>query len=247
MISYIRSLLFNIFFWLWTTILLVPCLPLLLAPPIVSYHLSVIWTKVSFFALRWICGITYELRGMENLPPDPVLVACKHQSAWDTMIFALIMRHPSFIMKQSLKRIPLFGWFLARSGMVAIDRSAGASALKSMLRDARAIAANGRSIVIFPEGTRTPPGTSQPYHPGVFALYRDLKLPTVPIALNSGLYWGRDAFMKKPGRIIFQVLPSLPAGLPRNAFMKELESTIESHTTALIAEAKGKAQDATES
>jgi len=240
-ILFLRSFLFNIVFWLWTTVLLVPCLPLLLAPRIVSYRLSVIWTTVAFFALKWICGITYELRGMENLPEGPVLVACKHQSAWDTMIFALIMRHPSFVMKRSLKRVPLFGWFLARSGMVAIDRDAGASALKDMLRESRKIVAAGRSIIIFPEGTRTRPGSSLPYHPGVYALYRDLALPTIPVALNSGLYWGRDAFVKKPGRIIFEVLPALPAGLRRGAFMTELESTVESHSAALIAEAQVKA------
>jgi len=235
---FLRSLLFNLVFWLWTIVLLTPLVPLLLAPPIVSYHIGVIWTRFAFFALKWICGITYELRGMEHLPPSPVLVACKHQSAWDTMIFALIMRHPSFVMKRSLKRIPLFGWFLARSGMVAIDRAAGANALKNMLREARNVVANGRSVVIFPEGTRTRPGKSLPYHPGVFALYRDLGLPTVPIALNSGLYWGRDAFVKRPGRIVFEVLPTIPAGRPRKAFMTELEAAIESRTAELVAEGR---------
>lgn len=237
---FLRSLLFNLFFWLWTTVFLILCLPLLPAPPIVSYHIGVIWTRVSFFALKWICGITYELRGLENLPPDPVLVACKHQSAWDTMIFALIRRHPSFVMKRSLKRIPLFGWFLARSGMVAIDRGAGASALKDMLREARKAVAAGRSVVIFPEGTRTSPGKSLPYHPGVFALYRDLALPTVPIALNSGFYWGRDAFVKRPGRIVFDILPPMPPGLPRKKFMADLEKLIENRSADLLAEGRKK-------
>ncbi|HMB76842.1 MAG TPA: lysophospholipid acyltransferase family protein [Kiloniellaceae bacterium] len=237
---FLRSLLFNIVFWLWTTVFLTLCLPLLLTPPIVSYHIGVVWTRFTFFALKWICGITYELRGMEHLPPDPVLVACKHQSAWDTMIFALIMRHPSFVMKRSLKRIPLFGWFLSRSGMVAIDRDAGASALKGMLREARKAVAAGRTVVIFPEGTRTRPGKSLPYHPGVFALYRDLGLPTVPIALNSGLYWGRDAFVKRPGRIVFEILPPMPAGLPRKTFMTDLEAAIEGRTAALVAEGRSK-------
>ena len=166
------------------------------------------------------------------------MAACKHQSAWDTMIFALLLRHPSFVMKKSLKRIPLFGWFLARSGMVAIDRSAGASALKGMLRDAREMIAKGRAVIIFPEGTRTAPGKSLPYHPGVFALYRDLGLPTVPIALNSGLYWRRDAFLKRPGKIVMEILPPIPPGLPRKAFMAQLEAGIEERSKALIQEAE---------
>ena len=237
MILFLRSLLFNLFLLLWTTVLLTLCLPLLMAPAIVSYHIGVLWSTVCFSALKWICGLTYEVRGRDRLPPSPYLVACKHQSAWDTMVFSLLMRHPSFVMKRKLKRIPLFGWFLARSGMISIDRTAGASALKQMIRDARAMVARNRSVVIFPEGTRIRPGERLPYQPGVFALYRDLGLPLVPIALNSGVFWPKDSFLKHPGRIIMEILPAIPPGLPRKAFMARLEKTIEERSAELLEEA----------
>ena len=237
MILFFRSLLFNMFFWLWTTVLLTLCLPLLMAPAIVSYHIGVLWITVCFSALKWICGLTYEVRGRDRLPPSPYLVACKHQSAWDTMVFSLLMRHPSFVMKRKLKRIPLFGWFLARSGMISIDRTAGASALKQIIRDARAMVARNRAVVIFPEGTRTRPGERLPYQPGVFALYRDLGLPLVPMALNSGVFWPKDSFLKHPGRIIMEILPAIPPGLPRKALMERLEKTIEERSAELLEEA----------
>jgi 1-acyl-sn-glycerol-3-phosphate acyltransferase len=237
MILFLRSLLFNLFLLLWTTVLLTLCLPLLMAPAIVSYHIGVLWSTVCFSGLKWICGLSYEVRGRDRLPPSPYLVACKHQSAWDTMVFSLVMRHPSFVMKRKLKHIPLFGWFLARSGMISIDRTAGASALKQIIRDARAMVARNRPVVIFPEGTRIRPGERLPYQPGVFALYRDLGLPLVPIALNSGVFWPKDSFLKHPGRIIMEILPAIPPGLPRKALMERLEKTIEERSAELLEEA----------
>ncbi|MDX1401192.1 MAG: lysophospholipid acyltransferase family protein [Kiloniellales bacterium] len=235
---FLRSLIFNIFFWLWTAGFLILCLPFLLARPIVIYWIGHIWARVSLWALRWICGLGHEIRGREHLPNGPFIAACKHQSAWDTLILALLARQPAVVLKRELLRIPIFGWFLARAAMVPIDRSAGMSALKSMLSEAKDRAAEGRAIVIYPEGTRTAPGEKRPYHPGVFALYKDLNLPLIPMALNSGLFWGRKSFLKKPGKILIEILPALANGLPRKEFQKQLEEQIEEATARLVAEAK---------
>ena len=137
------------------------------------------------------------------------------------------------MLKKELLSIPLFGWFLKRAGMIAVDRKGGASALRSMARQATETLESGRSILIFPEGTRVAPGQTRPYQPGVAALYTQQKVPVVPVALNSGLFWGRRAFFKKPGTIVVQILPPIPPGLDRKAFMRDLESRIEPASAAL--------------
>ncbi len=234
---FLRSLAFNVVFWLWTALLLSLSLPLLLAPSGRIHDLGKVWAGVTFFWLKVLCGLDHEIRGLENLPRGAALIACKHQSAWETMIFALIVREPAFVFKRELLRIPLFGWFLGRAEMVPIDRSGGASTLKSMLLTARQRVAAGRPIIIYPEGTRTAPGERRPYLPGVYALYRDLKVPTIPMALNSGLYWRREAFRKYPGRIRVEILPPIEPGLSRAAFMEILGTRIEETTDRLVAEA----------
>jgi 1-acyl-sn-glycerol-3-phosphate acyltransferase len=238
---FLRSLAYNIFFWTWTAGLLVACLPLLLGPSVMAYHVGRVWAQVSLRALRVICGLDFEIRGHRNLPDRPCLIACKHQSAWDTLIFALLVRHPAIVLKRELLRIPLFGWFLAKADMVPVDRTAGAAALKAMLAIARERIAEGRSIVIYPEGTRTAPGENRPYHPGVYALYRDLDCPLVPVALNSGLYWRRNAFKKYPGTILLEILPPIEKGLGRKALMTRLKDRIEENTARLVKEAEGQA------
>lgn len=235
---HVRSLAFNLFFWLWTACLLIACLPLLLGPSILSYHVGRFWARVNLSALRLICRLDFQIRGQQNLPAEPCLVACKHQSAWDTLIFALLIKHPAIVLKRELLAIPLFGWFLAKADMVPVDRSAGAQALKTMLTRARQRIAEGRSVIIYPEGTRTAPGQKRPYHPGVYALYKDLARPLVPIALNSGLYWRRKAFMKYPGTILMEILPPIQPGLGRKELMTRLEEQIEGATARLVVEAE---------
>ena len=141
------------------------------------------------------------------------------------------------MLKRELLWIPCYGWYARKAGMIPIDRGAGATALKAMLRRARAVMAQGRSILIFPEGTRTAVGTKRAYHPGVAALYTQLELPVVPVALNSGLFWPRRSFLKRPGRIVVEALAPLPPGLERRTFLTELQSRIETATERLVAEA----------
>src|ERR1043166_7814806 len=195
------------------------------------------WARCVLALARAIVGLDGEIRGLEHLPKGACLIAMKHQSAWDTLILPVVLGDPAVVIKRELLWVPFYGWYAARAGSIAIDRRGGAGALRRMLADARDAAEQGRAIVIFPEGTRTAPGQTLTYQPGVAALYQALALPLVPAAVNSGLYWGRRSFVKRPGRIVLSFLEPIPPGLPRREVMAELETRIETATAALEGEA----------
>ncbi len=239
----LRSLLFNLLFFAWTVLIFIVYLPLLLLPRQFLAKAAGAWTGGVLAILRLVVGLDYEVRGRENLPDGPCVLASKHQSAWDTLVFSQIVPDSTFILKRELMWVPIFGWYLKHYGVVPVNRGGGAPVLRQMLRDAEAIAADGRSIVIFPEGTRTPPGESRRYRSGVSVLYTDMNVPVVPVALNSGLYWRRRAFRKLPGRIVLEFLPPIPPGLSREAFMERLREELEGATQRLVAEAKGGSQE----
>ncbi|WP_119303622.1 lysophospholipid acyltransferase family protein [Dongia deserti] len=230
----LRSLLFNLFYLLWSAIMHVVSLPLLLAPAAWVWKAAHLWIDGTLFLLRLFCGLGYRELGLEHFPHGPAIIAAKHQSAWETLFLSRRLNHPSFILKRELLSIPLFGWFLRKIGMIAIDRSGRAAALKQMVRDANTAFAQGRQIIIFPEGTRVAPGAHKPYQPGIAALYSQLNVPVVPVALNSGLFWGRKAWTKKPGRILIEYLPAIPPGLDRKSFMAELEARLEPAAKKLL-------------
>lgn len=196
------------------------------------------WERGIQGLLRIIVGLDHEVRGEGRRPDGAAIYALKHQSAWDTITAHLLIDDPAIVLKQELTRIPIFGSCLLHAGMIKVDRGHGTRALRSMIEGGRKAAARGSPIVIFPEGTRTPPGEKIPYHPGVAALYKQLALPVVPVALNSGLFWGRRRFAKRRGTILVEFLQPIEPGLERKAFMAELEQRIEPATAALIAEAK---------
>jgi 1-acyl-sn-glycerol-3-phosphate acyltransferase len=238
MTVFLRSLLFNICYTGWAMGSAILFAPLFLASSHTSLRVGHPWATVTLWLARVICGITYEVRGREYMSSQPVIYASKHQSAWDTMIFLTLFPAPAYILKRELLRIPLWGWYLWRMKMIAIDRSAGASGLKDMVKQAKATIAAGRPIIIFPEGTRRSVGAEAVYHPGIIALYNQLKLPVIPVALNSGVFWGKNAFTKRPGKIIMEFLPPVAPGLPKEEFMAQLQSSIETASAALTAEAR---------
>jgi 1-acyl-sn-glycerol-3-phosphate acyltransferase len=233
-----RSLLFNLALWLWTGVMVLAALPLLAAPRERMVALGRLWQRGVQALLARLTGLTYEVRGRERIPATPAIFAFKHQSAWETLVLNLLFPDLAIVLKRELTRIPLFGWYLLHAGMIGIDRAGGARALRMLVEDGRAALARGSSIVIFPEGTRAPVGERNPYQPGVAALYRQLECPVVPVALNSGLFWRRRGFIKRPGRIVVEFLPPIAPGLDRKAFMAELEHRLESATERLIAEAR---------
>jgi 1-acyl-sn-glycerol-3-phosphate acyltransferase len=238
-VTILRSVFFDVSFYLWTALISVLGLPALLFSRRATIWISLLWGLVALLLLRWIVGLSYEVRGSNNLPKGAVIVALKHQSAWDTIALWVLLKGPAIVLKQSLTRIPLFGWYMRKGKAIVIDRNAGAKALRPMVTAARAAAAEGRPIAIFPEGTRTPVGARRPYQPGVAALYMQLGLPLVPVALNSGLFWGRRSFLKRPGRILVEFLPAIEPGLDRKRVMAELEHRIEHTTALLVAESNG--------
>jgi 1-acyl-sn-glycerol-3-phosphate acyltransferase len=234
--SWARALAFNLAFFAWTAILGALGLPFLLTPRALTMRFGRFWASSVLVLLRLIVGLGHEVRGLDRLPPGGCIIAMKHQSAWDTLILPVALGDPAIVLKRELLLVPFFGWYAARAGSIAIDRKAGAGALRRMLAKARPAAAAGRPIVIFPEGTRVAPGERKPYQPGAAALYQALALPLVPAAVNSGLYWGRRSFVKRPGRIILEFLDPIPPGRTRPRVMAELERRIETTTAALLRE-----------
>ena len=234
----LRSFVFNSGFFLVTAVLGVLGLPLLLAPRPMVMRFGRFWARSVLALLRATVGLDCEIRGLCNLPAAPYIVAMKHQSAWDTLVLPVVLGDPAVVLKRELLWIPFYGWYASRAGSIAIDRGGRAAALRGMLARARAAAAEGRPIIIFPEGTRTAPGRKLPYQPGVAALYQTLGVPLVPAAVNSGLFWGRRSFWKRPGRITLEFLDPIPPGLPRRRLMPELERRIETATAALEREGR---------
>ena len=231
----IGSLLFNIGNFVWSAVMHIVCIPLLIAPASWVWKAGHLWIDGTFLLLRICCGIRYREIGLENLPQGPAIIAAKHQSTWETMFLSRRLNQPAFVLKKELLMIPLFGWFMQKIGMIAVDRSGKATALKKMVKDAGDAFAAGRQIIIFPEGTRVAPGHHRAYQPGIAALYGQLNVPVIPVALNSGLFWGRKAFVKKPGTILVQYLPPIDPGLNRKAFMAELEARLEPAAEGLLA------------
>jgi 1-acyl-sn-glycerol-3-phosphate acyltransferase len=233
-----RSVAFNIAFFAWTAIAGTIGLPLLLAPRSAAMRFGRFWARGVLILLRVIVGLDHQIRGLDRVPRGGCIVAMKHQSTWDTLIIPIVLGDPSCVLKRELLFVPFYGWYAARAGSIAIDRKAGATALRRMITAARPVAAHGRPIVIFPEGTRVAPGARLPYQPGVAALYQALATPLVPAAVNSGLFWGRRSFVKHPGRIVLEFLDPIPPGWPRRRVMAELERRIETATAALLREAE---------
>jgi 1-acyl-sn-glycerol-3-phosphate acyltransferase len=237
----LRSLAFNLAFWLWTAVMVLAAAPALLRPRQAMTRVARFWERGVLWLLARLVGLGHEVRGRERLPSGSAIYAFKHQSAWDTLMIHLLLPEAAIALKRELTLIPLFGQYLMHAGMIKIDRGHGTKALRSLIEGARAAIARGSPVVIFPEGTRVAPGAKGTYHPGVAALYTQLGLPVVPVALNSGLFWRRRGFLKRPGRAVVEFLEPIPPGLDRRAFMIELERRLEGAVAALVAEAQGRA------
>lgn len=229
----LRSLAFNIAALIWTVVLCVLYLPALVLPRRAAQEGARFWLRGLLAITALICGLRYRVTGGEHVPPGPLIIAAKHQSAWDTFIFHQLLADPVFVMKRELFRIPLVGWYMQKAGSIGIDREAGLRSLKVLVGDAERALAEGRQVIVFPEGTRVAPGAHAPYHGGVAALYARCNVPVVPVALNSGLFWGRRSFKKRPGTITVAFLPPIPPGLDRRAFLATLHERIESATDRL--------------
>lgn len=223
----LRSLLFNAVYFGSTALLLIPSLFIRLFAPRRALALAMLWARVEVAAVRLICGIRLTVSGLEHLPREgAALIASRHESAFDTMVWLTLLPRASYVLKSELERIPLFGGIVRPAGMIPVDRDGGATAMRQLMRDGIRAVAERRQIVIFPEGTRGESGTLLPLHPGVAALAFSTKLPVIPVVTDSGRLWGRRSFRKHPGTIHIRILPPLPTNLKRPELMARLEKSL---------------------
>ena len=231
----LRSALFNVAFYLNLVLFLVVFSWLLFCPRSWAMWGLKTWARTSVWLLRVICGTRLDVRGRHNIPPGAVLIAAKHQSLFETFAVIPLLADPAMVLKRELILIPLFGWFARKFRMIPVDRGAGTTALKRLIGRAKEAVRGGRQVVIFPEGTRRAPGAPPDYKPGAVALYLNLAVPCVPLALNSGVFWPRRKFMRYPGTIIMEFLPAIPAGESRAVFSERLQDALERKTAELLA------------
>jgi 1-acyl-sn-glycerol-3-phosphate acyltransferase len=223
----LRSALFNAFFFASTFVLTVPAALLSLVAPGQIMGWARFWARTQIHAARIICGIRLQISGWENLPPAPVLIASRHESTFDVLVWIANLPAACFVVKRELAAIPLFGRCIRATGMIAVDRDAGGAAMRTLLRGGDRAKAEGRHIIIFPEGTRVDPGEYPPLQPGVAALASRTGLPVVPIMTDSGKFWGRRSFRKRPGTIRISIQPPLTAKLGREALLDALRSAFD--------------------
>ncbi|QUD86918.1 lysophospholipid acyltransferase family protein [Phenylobacterium montanum] len=230
----IRSLLFTLVFYLWSVIMCLLLVPTLVGPRHWLTFGFKVWSTTTIALLRVICGVRVEIRGRQHLPHGAALIAAKHQCMLDTVVPFTLMDDACLVLKKELTRIPFYGWYCLRGKMIVVDREAQAAALRKLVTDSRARMAEQRQLMIFPEGHRMEPGAAPDYKPGVAALYRDLDMPCVPMATNSGVHWPAHGIIRRPGVVVFEFLEPIPAGLKRGAFMAELQNRVEAASNALL-------------
>ena len=218
----------------WTILMGVLSLPFLFLQSKFISLPAKIWIKGIFICLKYICGVTHEMRGLTNLSDEPVIIVSKHQSAFETFALYYYLRKSFFIHKKQLFYIPIFGQYLMKHNMVSIDRSGQASTMRKMITDVKKKLDNGSSIIIFPEGTRKKPGAKADYKTGFIGIYNTSKRKLQPVALNSGLFWQKGLKVIKRGHIIIEFLPQIDIGLDKKEVLNKVENSIESATNKLL-------------
>ncbi|GGK25380.1 lysophospholipid acyltransferase family protein [Salinarimonas ramus] len=234
----LRSLAFNTLYYVNLIVWMIVILPTLAMPRGAFREVARVWAHSSLWLLRVVAGTKVEWRGLENIPPGAMLVASKHQSLWETFALLVILDDPAFVLKRELMWIPFFGWYAWKARSVPINRKGRSAALADLAVAAERTLADGRQIILFPEGTRRPPGAEPAYKWGIVHLYDRLGAPVLPIALNSGLYWPRRKFLRRPGTIVVEVMPPILPGKPKEVFFAELQATIEAASNRLLAEGR---------
>ncbi len=227
-----RSWTYLLAFVTWTTVISITCLPALIKREW-ALAIAKLWVRGIMTLAKVIVGIDAVTTGHEHVPQGACIIAAQHQSSYETYRMFLELERPTFVLKRELILIPIIGWFMTRIGLIGIDRGAGAGAMRKMLREAQAALDAGHQLIIFPEGTRTAPGTVRPYRPGIAALYAYCNAPIIPMALNSGVLWGKTRVLKLPGTIEFRFLPPLPAGMDKDTMLRELRARIDSASAAI--------------
>ena len=221
----LRSILFMLFLALVTGVLGLGFFPLTFMGPGAARPIVKLWSKSLLFAARFLCGVRFRIEGAENIPKGGALIAANHQSMWETVAIFSLLDKPAVVLKKELLKIPVYGWWAKRNA-ITIDRGSGAKAIRTLKKETCERLKRGEQIVIFPEGTRGPPGELGVLQPGVAAMYMAVNEPVIPAVHNSGRYWKNPGPIKIPGVITLRFLKEIPAGLPRNQFMKALKTAL---------------------
>ena len=237
--NFIRSFLFWLFINVWGTVI-----PIIYSPAFIlknsklADHGAKVWAVVGLWVLKKLCKVEYEFVGLEKLPKEGCIIACKHQSMWETIVMHLVFRRPVYAFKKELLKIPFYGWYLRVMSGITVDRDGGMSALKDLIKQTKKYLAQSQTIILFPQGTRVPvgaPSSEYPYQAGVTALYLACGVKVVPAALNSGVFWPKKGMSKKPGKIILEFLDPIEPGLSKQEFSAKLEEVIEKRSAELSA------------
>jgi 1-acyl-sn-glycerol-3-phosphate acyltransferase len=234
----LRSLLFHGCFYLNTILHMIVCSPVLLLPRPWLWKAVHNWAAVNHWLLRTICGTRFEIRGLERIIPGALLVAAKHQSAWETFALVTLFSDPFYVLKRELMWLPVFGWYVAKAEMIPIRRGTGGTAIGEITEQVRDKIAHGRQLILFPEGTRRAVGAEPAYKFGVVHLYARLGVRCFPVALNSGVFWPRRKLVIYPGTIRMEILPPIEPGLSEDAFKTQLQDAIETATARLVAQGR---------
>lgn len=233
-----RSILSGLWYYGVTVVLAILYIPLLALPRSALREGIRLWARLLIWGMRVFGGVRLEVRGLERLPKGvPVLLAAKHQSMFDIVPAFAYMPDALFVMKKELMRIPVFGWHNRKHGTIVVDRQGQAQAMRKMISEARDRFREPRQLLIFPEGTRRQPGAEPDYKPGVAGLYRDLDVPCVPVATNTGVHVSSSGIARSSGVVVYEVLEPIPAGLKRADFMRILQERIETASNVLMAKA----------
>ena len=232
-----RTLLFNVLFYVNFIVMAVVLAPTMLLPLRHIWFVPRLWAGASLWLHRTICSVGEEIHGSENIPNGGFLVACKHQSTWETLRLVTLFPKPAFVFKRQLRWAPLFGWYLIKFGQIPVDRGRRSKALQDMAAIAAERIDQGYQVIIFPEGTRRPPLAEPKYKYGVTYLYDKLNAPCLPIAVNSGLFWPRRTFAHRQGTVTLKILPPIPPGHDADTFQAELQDVIESAIAKMNAKA----------
>jgi 1-acyl-sn-glycerol-3-phosphate acyltransferase len=235
MIQNIRSVIFNLFYACWSIFCLAAFIPSFITWK-TTYLAGRLWAKGVVFGMRVIVGTKYRFEGLENIPEGGCIIACRHQSAWETIIIFILTENSGVVYKKELARIPLFGWYNVLLKNIRVDREGGIKSLQKTVKLVKERTEEGRRVVLYPEGTRTSYGTRTELKPSIYLMYKE-GIDIVPAALNSGVFWPKDSYKRRSGTIVLKILPPIEKGLSKKDFMKRLQDNIYDESEKLEKEA----------
>ncbi|MBC2772740.1 1-acyl-sn-glycerol-3-phosphate acyltransferase [Rhizobium sp. AQ_MP] len=231
----LRSILFNIAFYANLILRMIVLSPIyFLLPRKKAFFVPKDWARSNHWLMEKIVGTTFTVEGLENIPEGGYILAPKHQSFWDTYALLPWLDDPVYILKRELMWIPVFGWYVAKQRMIPVNRGAKGKVMAQVIERTKMEMANGRQLIIYPEGTRRPPGAPPEYKYGIARLYRDINVPVVPVAMHPGLFWPRRKFLRFPGHFTVRILPPIEPGLDPDVMHETLMQRLEAASDELL-------------